>query len=139
MSERYSTLLTGEPGCREWAARESALAAQDPPLVIVHPIPTHVVRCMHVRIYLWRWDWHHWWLWGCRGSHKRDPVKCHTPHWDRRDTWSKTLSTSSCGQPRLGGTRQCKGLSCKGRPFTECAGCGHLAENSLIFMQHKRS
>ena len=20
---------------------------------------------------------------GCRGSHKRDPVKCHTPHWDR--------------------------------------------------------
>ena len=20
---------------------------------------------------------------GCRGSHKRDPVKSHTPHWDR--------------------------------------------------------
>ena len=27
-----------EPGCREWAAHESALVAQDPPSVIVHPL-----------------------------------------------------------------------------------------------------
>ena len=63
MSERYSTLLTGEPGCREWAACESALAAQDPPSVIAPYSHTHS-RCMYVCMYLWRGDWHHWWLWG---------------------------------------------------------------------------
>ena len=117
--------------------------------MIVHPIPkTHVVRCMHVHIYLWRWDWHHWWPWGGGQLHcprlvpgvvgvpQEGPSKMTHTSLGPRATWSKTLSTSSCGQPRLGGTRQCKGLSCKGRPFTECAGCSHLAQNSLIFMQH---
>ena len=56
-------MLTGEPDCREWAARESALAAQDLPSVIA-PYSHTRSRCMHVHMYLWRGDWHHWWLWG---------------------------------------------------------------------------
>ena len=62
--------------------------------MIVHPIPTHVVDvCMFVCTFgggtgttggfgVGAASLSTSSSRGCRGPHKRDPVKCHTHHWD---------------------------------------------------------